>query len=281
MKTTTQLFRIGVIIILFSPLTAFAVACDVVNHATLSTNLIAYWELEESSGTRFDSKGSNDLTDNNTVGQATGASCIQGSCADSESTDTEYFSIADNAALSVTSDLSYCGWWNWESELQTHIVDKYTDAPDKSYHTLVSATTLTSQVWDGAGSSAVDTITKNTATWYHICMTYDASAGNIIHYLDGTGLGDNTSQKTSITDTDEDFNLGRQATDASTLMDGLTDEVGIWDKFLTSSEVDDIYNSGAGVPYQDDGTCLGGGDDGFNFFQIIGKMWEQLKLAFV
>ena len=38
----------------------------------LLTNLESYWNLDESSGTRFDSVGSNDLTDVNTVTQAVG-----------------------------------------------------------------------------------------------------------------------------------------------------------------------------------------------------------------
>jgi len=32
--------------------------------------------------------------------------------------------------------------------------------------------------------------------------------------------------------------------------DGLLDEVGIWDKALTSTEVSDLYNSGNGLPYE-------------------------------
>lgn len=34
---------------------------------SLLTNLVSYWDLDEQSGTRFDSEGTNDLTDNNTV----------------------------------------------------------------------------------------------------------------------------------------------------------------------------------------------------------------------
>ena len=35
--------------------------------SSLTTNLISYWKLDETSGTRVDSVGNNDLTDNNTV----------------------------------------------------------------------------------------------------------------------------------------------------------------------------------------------------------------------
>ncbi len=41
-------------------------------HAALTDNLSAYWKLDEASGTRVDSAGSNDLTSNNSVGQAVG-----------------------------------------------------------------------------------------------------------------------------------------------------------------------------------------------------------------
>lgn len=37
-------------------------------HATLADDLVSYWALDEESGTRYDSVGSNDLQDNNTVG---------------------------------------------------------------------------------------------------------------------------------------------------------------------------------------------------------------------
>ena len=44
-----------------------------------TTGLVSYWALDETSGTRYDSHGSNDLTDNNTVGYTTG---VQGNAAD-------------------------------------------------------------------------------------------------------------------------------------------------------------------------------------------------------
>ena len=46
--------------------TNITAAGDVSNDPTLPTGLISYWELEEASGTRVDSKGPNDLADNNT-----------------------------------------------------------------------------------------------------------------------------------------------------------------------------------------------------------------------
>jgi hypothetical protein len=48
--------------------------------------------------------------------------------------------------------------------------------------------------------------------------------------------------------------------------DGIIDEVGIWEKALTSGEVSELYNSGSGLAYDD---IVGGVEDakflGFNF----------------
>ena len=79
----------------------------------LTDNLIAFWELEEASGTRNDAHGSNHLTDNNTVAQGTGK---VGNCADFELDNSEYLSIADNAALSVgDEDFTIQAWFNIEA----------------------------------------------------------------------------------------------------------------------------------------------------------------------
>jgi hypothetical protein len=64
----------------------------------LTDNLIAFWGLEEASGTRNDAHGSNHLIDNNTVGSATGR---VGTCANFDRFTDEHLSIVDNAALSL------------------------------------------------------------------------------------------------------------------------------------------------------------------------------------
>src|SRR5258708_7847472 len=41
-------------------------------HAAITDNLVSFWKLDEASGTRTDSVGSNNLTSNNSVGQSVG-----------------------------------------------------------------------------------------------------------------------------------------------------------------------------------------------------------------
>ena len=81
----------------------------------LKTNLVSYWKMEEASGSRVDVHGSNDLTDNNTVLNATG---ISGNGADHERDTSEWLSIAHASQTNLdvtTGDFSISCWIKRES----------------------------------------------------------------------------------------------------------------------------------------------------------------------
>ena len=74
------------------------------------SGLIAYWTLDEASGTRVDAHGNNDLSDNNTVTSTTGK---VGDAAAFATANSEYLSRADNADLSVGNiDFTFDLWLN-------------------------------------------------------------------------------------------------------------------------------------------------------------------------
>jgi hypothetical protein len=74
----------------------------------LRDGLVSWWTLDEASGTRADSHGSNDLTDNNTVGSAAGK---QGNAADFESTNSEYLSMNSVSSLNFGDEnFTLAGW---------------------------------------------------------------------------------------------------------------------------------------------------------------------------
>ena len=76
--------------------------------AALADNLVAYWKLDEASSTRNDSVGTNHLTSNNSVGQATGKLNY---AANFVAANSQYLSIADNADLSVGDiDFTVSAW---------------------------------------------------------------------------------------------------------------------------------------------------------------------------
>lgn len=84
------------------------------------SSAVAHWNLNESSGTRVDSVGSNDLTDNNTVGVDTGKF---GNAAYFDILNSEYLSINDNAALSMGDvDFMLRAWIKLESTASSGVV---------------------------------------------------------------------------------------------------------------------------------------------------------------
>lgn len=231
---------------------------DVSTHSTLPTSLVSYWELEESSGTRVDSTATgNDLTDNNTVLNATG---IQGNAADFESTNSESLSITDAAqsGLDITGDLSISCWVKFESTPSTGngvgIVTKSNVTTSDSYFLALFNSSGTLYLYTQARKNTSVQVgnfaawTPTLGTWYHLVLVYDASAGNIKVYVDGSEYASDTNASAdAIQNSSIAFVIGAHS--GARYFDGLIDEVGIWSKTLTTGEITDLYNSGAGIPY--------------------------------
>ena len=227
----------------------------------LIDNLISYWKLDETSGTRADSHGSNDLTDNNTVGSATG---IINNGADFESTNSEFLSITDAAQSGLDlgaggTDFSISFWFNAESlpssgQYRTWFWKWVGGTNNRQYvidltnasGTYKSSILLSSTGSAGAYSSEVNFSTSfSTATWYHFVYVYDASAGELKAYVNASLEVTHTGTPTSIFDGNGDFKVGA----GQGYIDGVLDEVGVWDRTLDTTEISSLYNGGSALAY--------------------------------
>lgn len=219
---------------------------------TLNDDLVAYWKLDEESGTRIDSVGNNDLADNATVLYSAGK---VGNAAEFEADNTEYLSIADNADISVGDiDFTVWGWCKFES-LTTHraVIGQYgdTDATRSwSLYALID-TTIYMDFTIRVGASGYSVKATNfgavtTATWYFVVAWHDS-----VNDLIGISVNDTattTAHTAGCVDVEEEFTLGSRA--GGTLsMDGPIDEVGFVKKVLSSTERTWLYNSGDGRTY--------------------------------
>jgi hypothetical protein len=83
-------------------------------------------------------------------------------------------------------------------------------------------------------------------TWYHCVMTYDG-AGNVNLYKNGVNVGSTTISWTDGTGTSSTY-LGTFL-GISNYFKGGIDEVGVWTRELTPTEVTELYNSGAALQY--------------------------------
>ena len=222
-----------------------------VKNSGLATDLVSYWELEEASGTRIDSHGSYDLTDINTVGSATG---IQGNSASFVKANSEQLSYPSNLALDIVanSDKTIAFWVKTAVDTGfTGLVQRWTI--DKGYLIRLSDTDGSLQFYGGNGSGT--TLSPATGTtdladnnWHFVVCTHDGSDNRKRIYIDGN----TTPEGTSIVHSTQAASSGAfllSGGGSSSFLDGQLDEVGVWDRLLTSGEITTLYNSGAGIPY--------------------------------
>lgn len=220
--------------------------------STLNNSLIAVWKLEETSGTRNDSKGANHLTDNNTVLSATGK---LGTAADFEVATTEYLSIADNTDLSAGDiDFAFALWVQLESKTANmNILSKSGGAGAREYSIayILSVDRFRFTVSaDGTASVNVDANNFGipaTATWYFIVAWHDAAA-NTINIKINDGTVNSTAHTTGVFNSTALFALGASSVPSS-YFDGLIDAVYFWKRVLTADEITALYNSGNGKDY--------------------------------
>ena len=238
---------------------------DVSTHSTLPTSLVAYYELEEASGSRADSKGSNTLTDNNTVTSATGK---QGDAAVMVIANSEYLSTTTMWHTAKVS-VSYSVWVKFTSTSVTEqtilTVGRGTSAvgADRGHSLILNGqgkTDGTVSILDHAIAWHHSTKKITDTNWHHIAVTVDSSSisrvylDNAAAWVDGVAL--------SGTPTSSGCALGFEQGTARRF-GGTMDEVGIWTKTLTSGEVSDLWAGGAGLPYSS-----GGATNTTNFFYM-------------
>lgn len=219
-------------------------------------NMVSWWTMDETSGTRADAHGSNDLTDNNTVGSDTGK---WSNAASFTRTNSESLSITDAAqtGLDLTGDISVALWMKPTATSLANacrFVAKYNGASDHSYLFSLGGLTngdlhvLTS---DDGSTNAEGAVTPSPSfsagTFYHVVFSYDASVGSCAVFVNGVSQGTITGLDTSVFNGAADFVVGART--GADYMDGLIDELSIYNTALDYGAVLDLYAAGAGIPY--------------------------------
>jgi len=228
--------------------------------------LIAYWKLDEASGSRYDSHGANTLTEvvavNNRAGKIGSAVNLNGS--------SFALTIADNAALSTGDvDFTISAWVLFDAfatgvSREAYTVfskfnvsgnqreflcfyDRAETIPYNRFKWLVSS--------NGSAVSKIDsTETATTATWYHVICWHDAANDQI--GISVNGVETTTSYSGGVYNSTASFDIGRLLVPTSYyLLDGAVDEVAMWKSaaggggVLTAAQRTALYNGGAGLAY--------------------------------
>ena len=229
--------------------------------AALTDNLMGYWAMNEASGNALDSHSTNHLTETDgTIASTTGK---VGNARDFEAGDTEYFAIADNAALSAGNiDFTLAAWIQFETIVDTAnqgIIGKVDATSSLEYEIYFFGTSGAStdrfffRVCSGAGFANYTEVMANTAalapaTWYFVVAWHDATA-NTINIQVNNGTVFSAAYTFGSYDSALPFRIGWNGVDP--YFDGLIDESAFWKRTLTTDERTFLYNGGNGRAYAD------------------------------
>lgn len=201
----------------------------------------AYWKLDEASGSRADSIGSETLTDNNTV---TSASGVVSTAASFASATSEYLSKTDDAVLSMGAGvrMTLAGWFYFTGNTMG-MAGKWTGAPQNEYliYNQSDGTIRFYVSSDGTNAFNVGSRTPTLNAWHFVAVRYDGV--NISIRVDALAW-ENLAFTADIFNGTGAFEIGRQA--GVQYLNGRVDELGLWKVALTDAEVTELYNGGAG-----------------------------------
>jgi hypothetical protein len=212
-------------------------------------DLAAYWKFDEGSGTTaFDSSGNGN--DGVFVGDPQWVAGKFGGALEFNGDD--YINCGNGDSLQIQDEITIAFWFQVEAFSNTW--EGFLAKGDNSYrasrsggtgnatHMGATGTTV------GGGNGYFDgTIIVTGGQWHHYAATYDGAAGKI--YIDG--VLDVTSPGTGqIAQSSYDLLIGENQQATGRFLHGLMDEVRIYSRALTDSEIVDVMNgAGADFPF--------------------------------
>ena len=228
-----------------------AVPSNFINRLPLLAHLVAYYKLD---GNSNDSVGSNNGTDTAITYGTSYGKINQGALFNGTTSQI----TSASASLGIAGNISV-GFWANVNTLPTSgnlmsMVAKYVGGAGASGYDvrlynnggtqeLDFVVTTASQV----SVVATKIITLSTSTWYYIVCTNDGTTSTI--YLNGSSVA--TASSGNPDAATQNFYIGAINYNAGLMrfFNGAIDEVGIWSRALTSTEVSQLYNGGAGIQY--------------------------------
>ena len=218
-----------------------------------NTGLVGFWNFDDCDTCST----ANDLSGNRNTGtfQADAAHTANGKINRGATFDGvgDYVLVNDSASLDLTSALTVSAWVNLNSLTCTGannadvIVSKHDSVTTKDgYLTLYSCADDKMYLQGGDGTtwaslniSSAATYTE-TGRWYHVVGTFDGTTGYL--YVDGQLQGQDTSA--ALSDNNQNLWIGGDVNTNNNFINAKIDEVRIYNRALSATEVANIYFAG-------------------------------------
>lgn len=236
----------------------------------------AWWRLDETSGTRADRVGTATLTDNNTVGSATGL--VSALAADFVAAQAESLSTTDAVLvglLTLALPWSLVLWIRPETPIESTLsepVSTYNSSKGiqcrRRGFSAFGSSTIAWDIVNNAGTAFRIEGTANTPkdAWSMIALMYNGSG------LAWCRTNASTSSTVAVSGTltpYSTFRLGARALPTGAdYWDGRIGPAGVYSHALSGAELDALYNGGAGF----DPTASAGSQGGIFDSGIFGRI---------
>jgi hypothetical protein len=157
--------------------------------------------------------------------------------------------IAAEKTFSITSSFSLAGWVAWTNGGGASIMEMGAQVK-LGVNTDIDGVEFGMRVDDG-NSGYFETIygsgAPNNGTWHFVVAVYDSTANQIKLWVDDVLCSSGTLSYPPMPLGISDIRLG--CTVLGELLVGKMDEWGVWNRALTQSDVDQLWNNGCGTPY--------------------------------
>ncbi len=222
----------------------YKIAQKDINETVASDNLVGWWKLDETSrNTVYDSSGyGNHGTIENMSSDNIGVTGLLNRCLDFDSANNDFisFSSPNNIPIADEPYTISCwiyarshgsnglvGWGNYGTSLEVNAFRLGTSNRLNSY-------------WWGSGDNDLIVIVFNlTGNWHHLVTTYDGTTKYI--FLNGIQVG-SENPPTHIVPNANNLTIGK--TNTTEYFNGKIDDVRIYNRSITPSEIQALYNQG-------------------------------------
>jgi hypothetical protein len=227
-------------------------------------NLLAHWKLDDLLSGSIETSNSVDAS-----GNANHMSCAAANCpthypsgiidgAYDFNGNDEWFSISDSSlngafpskSSGASKSFTISAWIEMDTNgVRNPIVVKQTEPNRGFVFEVISSNKLRLESWPVGSQNSVNadsSISLTTGTAYHVAVTYNVLLDTARIFINGQQNGNSINLGGTLNSNSADLDLGRYYWSAGyhRYFDGRIDDVAIWDRALSDSEIQDIYNLG-------------------------------------
>ncbi len=219
--------------------------------AALEDGLQGYWDFGTTSGKLIDIfKGNNSDTENITSRTAEG---INGNAWNFTQSNSDWLAMPQATTQDVIggSNRTISVWVYLQNFTSAGTVYSYGTSGSGAFNNLVIETTRVRYI--NFGDDVNVNIRLNNNTWYNFVTVFDRNAEKRFFYMNGTLIASKTGLILVTTSDPLDIGAERKGAQVpASHFPGLIDELAIWDRNLSSTEIEQLYGNETNASF-----CLG------------------------